>query len=133
MKQMQVQQNISLKILFQTYYSTHIHDLYKNLNLLNAQNIKNVQTAHLVYKHKQSLLPPVFNKYLTWGNMVHSKVTHNSTKLHIKQPLNENGKKMLQYQGPYIWNKLPEAVINSESVFTFKIKVKKHYLEIQNS
>ncbi len=27
-------------------------------------------------------------------------------------------KKMLQYQGPYIWNILPEAVINSENVLT---------------
>ncbi len=29
----------------------------------NVQNIKNVQTANLGYKHKQSLLPPVFNEY----------------------------------------------------------------------
>ncbi len=28
-------------------------------------------------------------------------------------------KKMLQYQGPYVWNKLPEAVINSQNLFTF--------------
>ncbi len=128
MKQIQVQQNRSLKILFHKHYRTHTHDLYKYLNLLNVQNIKDVQTVNLAYKHKQSLLPPVFNEYFTRGNVVHSHVTHNSAKLHIRQPLNENGKRMLQYQGPYIWNKLPEAVINSQNAFTLKKKVKKHYL-----
>ncbi len=53
-------------------------------------------------------------------NEVHKHVTHNSAKLHIRQPLNENGKNMLQYQGPYIWNNFSEAVINSQNVFTFK-------------
>ncbi len=122
MKQIQVQQHRSLKILFQKHYRTHTRDLYKNLNLLNFQNIKNVQTADLVYKHKESLLPPVFNEYFIWGNEVHSHVTRNSAKLHIRQSLNENGKKMLQYQGPYIWNKLPEAVIISQSICIFKEK-----------
>ncbi len=86
-----------------------------------------------MYKGKQSLLPPVFNEYFTWRNDVHSHVTHNSAKLHIRQPLNENGKNMLQYQGLYIWNKCLEAVINSQNVITFKKNVKKYYLAIQNS
>jgi hypothetical protein len=133
MQHLQVQQNRSLKILFHKHYRTHTHDLYKDLNLLNVQNIKNVQTTNLVYKHKHGLLPPVFNDYFLWGNEVHSHVTRNSAKMHIRQPHNENGKKMLRYQGPYVWNKLPEAITNSQSLFTFKRKVKKHYLEIQNS
>ncbi len=121
-KQIHVQQNISLKILFQKYYRTYTHDLYKNLNLLNVQNIKNVQIANLAYKHKQSLVPPVFNEYFTWGNEVHSHVTCNSAKLHIRQPLNENGNKMLQYQDSYIWNKFQEAVKYSRNLFTFPKK-----------
>ncbi len=92
MKQIQVQLNRSVKILFQKHYRKHTHDLYKNLNLLNVQNIKHLQSANLIYKHKQSLLPPVFNEYFTWGNEVDSHVTRNSAKLHMRQPLNENGK-----------------------------------------
>ncbi len=57
MKQIQVQQTRSLKILFQKHYRTHTHDLYKNPNLLNVQNIKYIQTTSLVYKHKQGLQP----------------------------------------------------------------------------
>ncbi len=70
--------------------------------------------------NKVCYLQFLMSTYFTWENEVHSHVTHNSAKLHIRQPLNENGKIMLQYQGPYIWNKLPEAVINSQNVFTLK-------------
>ncbi len=94
----------------------------KNLNLLNVQNIKNVQTANLIYKHKQSLLPPVFNEYFTWGNKVHRQVTRTQQNCISGNHFMKIAKKMLQYQGPYIWNKLPEAVINSQNVFTFKKK-----------
>ncbi len=46
---LQVQQNRSLKILFQKHYRTHTHDLYKELNLLKIPNMKNPQIANLVY------------------------------------------------------------------------------------
>ncbi len=39
---------------------------------------------------------------------------------------------MTKYQGAYIWNKLPDAVTKSPSFLTFKKKIKKHYLELQN-
>ncbi len=37
---LEVQQNRSLKILFQKHYRTRTHDLYKELNLLKIPNIK---------------------------------------------------------------------------------------------
>ncbi len=54
-------------------------------------------------------------------------------KLHVRQPHNENGKKMMKYQGPHVWNALPKTVTDSASSFTFKKKIKKHLLATQNS
>ncbi len=50
----------------------------------------------------------------------------------IRQPINENGRKMTKYQEAYIWNKLPAAENKSPSFLTFKKKIKKHYLQLQN-
>ncbi len=48
------------------------------------------------------------------------------------QPINENIRKMIKYQGGYIWNKLPDAVTKSPSFPSFEKKIiKKHYLELQ--
>ncbi len=41
----QVQQNRSLKILFQKHYRTHTCNLYKDINLLKLPAMKNVQIA----------------------------------------------------------------------------------------
>ncbi len=126
MNKLQVQQNRSLKRLFQKHYSLE-------MKLLKVPAIKeNVQIANMVYKHKQSILPPVFVNYFTWARELHARVTHIANKLHITQPKNENGITMIKYQGPYIWNKLPEAVTKSPRFPTFKRKLKQHYLELQN-
>ncbi len=46
---LQEQQNRSLKILFQKHYRTHIHDLYKELNILKITNMKNTQIVNLQF------------------------------------------------------------------------------------
>ncbi len=52
--------------------------------------MKNPQIANLVYKHKQSMLPPVFDEYFTRVNEIHNHLTRTSLNIHIKQPHNEN-------------------------------------------
>ncbi len=103
--------------MFQKHYRTHTHDLYKELNQDNKD--ENVQIANLVYKDKQNMLPQVFDEYFTHGNEIQNHITRTSLNLHIKQPHNENGKKILKYQGPHIFNKLPKSIVNSHSFHTF--------------
>ncbi len=79
----------------------------------------------MVYKHKQGILPSAFVNYFTWIREFHDHVTCNANALHIRQPKNENGRKIIKYQAPYILNKLPEAVTKSLSHTTFKKKLKK--------
>ncbi len=38
---------------------------------------------------------------------IHTHATRKTSKLHVRQPLNENGKKMIKYFGAHIWNMLP--------------------------
>ncbi len=111
----------------------HTSDLYRELNLLKVPLIHNVQIACIVFKHVLNSLPPVFKNYFTCSNEIHTHATRNTTKLHVRQPLNENGKKMIKYFGAHIWNMLPESVITSPSLPSFKKNLKRHYLNLQNS
>ncbi len=131
MNKLQVQQNRSLNVLFQKHYRTHTRDLYKDLNLLKVPAIRNVQIANILYKHKQGVLPPSFKKYFIWVMEFHDHVTRNVNKLHIRQPINANGRKWTKYQGACIWKKLPDAVKNC-LIFRHLIKKKPHYLELPN-
>ncbi len=106
-------------------------DFRQNIKLASASRLvyQSRWHANLVYKHKQSMLPLVFDEYFTHGNEIHNHLNRTSLNLQIK-PHNENGKINLKYQ---IFNKLPKSIVNSHSFHTFKKKVKTHYLEIQNS
>ncbi len=130
---LQIQQNRSLKILFQKHYRTHTHDLYTEQNILKITNMKIAQIANLVYEHKQSMLPPVFDEYFTHGNEIHNHLTRTSLNLQIKQPIMKMVIFLNKYQGPQIFSKLLKSIVNSPCFHTFKKKVKTHYLEIQNS
>ncbi len=63
---------------------------------------------------------------------LHDHGTQNISKLHIRQPKNENGIQMTKDQGSYFWNKLPEAVTKTSSLLTCKEKLKNHYLKLQH-
>ncbi len=70
----------------------HTSDLYRELNLLKVPLIQNVQIASIVFKHKLNSLPPIFINYFTCSIEIHTYATLNTIKLHVKQPLNDNGK-----------------------------------------
>ncbi len=72
LNKLQIQQNRSLKILFNKHYRMHTSDLYRELNLLNVPLIQNVQIASIVFKHKLNSLPPVFKNDFTCSNEIHS-------------------------------------------------------------
>ncbi len=71
----------------------HISDLYRELNLLKILLIQNLQIASIVFKQKLNFLPLVFKHYFTCSSEIHTHATRNTSKLHVRQPLNDNGKK----------------------------------------
>ncbi len=52
--------------------------------------MKNAQIVNLIYKHKQSMIPPVFYAYFKHGNEIHNHLTHTSLNLHIQLSHNKN-------------------------------------------
>ncbi len=84
--------------------------------------MKNAQIANLVYKQFFMSILHMEMKFI----IISLKPHQTSSNLHIRQPHNENGKIMLKYQGPQIFNKLSKSIVNSHSFHTFKKKVKTH-------
>ena len=39
----------------------------------------------------------------------------------------------LSFAGPWLWNMIPSAIRNAQSIDTFKVKLKEHYLNIQKA
>ena len=52
----------------------------------------------------------VFDKFFTLNEDRHDHLTRISNRLHIDRRRNEQAKQMITYEGPLIWNILPEKI-----------------------
>ena len=131
MQPLQIQQNRSIKVLFNKEPHMHTSELYKTLKLLQIRNMYNVQLAQFVYKHQNNLLPSIFEHYFTTIKAVHNHHTRSYNKLYIPNPINEISKKSIKYMGANVWNSLPKDVHSQTSTLsTFKRKLKSHLISV---
>ncbi len=88
-----------------------------------------INIASFIYKQQQNLLPPVFNNYWRLTSNVHfHNIRQTNSKLFLEWKRTEQGKHMINYRGPTIWNHLPDSIINTDKLTTFKFKTKTFYL-----
>ncbi len=89
LKQVQIQQNKSLKILFDKDYYIPTKELHRDLSLLQVQEIfklYHVYCLKFVYK-QHFLLPDIFDTYFTNNNNnVHQHNARQKHGLHVRQP-----------------------------------------------
>ena len=90
--------------------------------------------------------PAIFSEWFTYSHNVHSHATTSSVTIHrneyfdvgtIEQNHNlftknshlvKYGGRMIRVYGPKLWNSLPKKIQDSSSLTTFKIELKKHFV-----
>ncbi len=95
LKQVQIQQNKSLKILFDKDYYPPTKELHRDLSLLQAQETFKLYCLKFVYKQQHFLLPDIFDTYFTNNNNVHQHNQRQKHGLHVRQPINKYGRILL--------------------------------------
>ena len=75
LKKVQVQQNRSLKILYNKDYMTHTKTLHRELKTLLVENIYKLSIAKFVYKYEKGMLPKIFDNFFIKNNKMHSHGT----------------------------------------------------------
>ena len=102
-------------------------DIYKQLNILTVSDQYRFQIAIIMHKTKRNVWAGNFN--LTSMKSIHNHFTRFSSHdtYQVLPAKNEIFKRCLKFVGPSIWNSIPED-IKSDSIFTFKNKLKQHFL-----
>jgi hypothetical protein len=129
LKKIQTQQNRALKILHTKDFYTPTKLLHKDLNVLLVKDIYNLSVLQFVYKQRCDLLPSIFNNFFTQNTSIHSHNTRQSKGLYANHPKNKYGLNRIKYQGPILWNSIPEKTRNL-SLTTFVKKVKKSFISL---
>ena len=125
LKKVQVQQNKSLKILFNKDPLISTKILHQELNTLLVKDIYNLSIAKFVFKYKHSMLPDIFDNVLTENSKIHQHNTRQSKNMHVTHKANRYGEKKTSHQGSSIWNSLPNDIKNSKTIKNFSKKLKK--------
>jgi hypothetical protein len=118
--------------------------LYRRLELLKFNDIFKLNVANFVYATLNFESPPIFHDWFAFQHEIHEHstrmssevtrenffdigVTLRSLKLHTRNCNNNYGKKTMKVLGPVIWNSIPDQVLKSVSLNSFKTSLKKHY------
>lgn len=125
----QIQQNRSLKILYNKDFYTPTKQLHKDLNVLLVKDIFKLSNAKFVYKYRKDLLPPVFNNLFIDNRCMYKYNTRQCNNIHLTKANGKYGDLKIAHQGATIWNSLPLKIRNLKSIKNFSKKVKKIILE----
>ena len=87
-----------------------------------------VLLVHTFFYHNNEL-PEIYREYFVINSTVHSHSTRQKSDLHICSVQKSVGQKSIQYVGSVLWNEIPHLLKNPMSRYTFKRKLKAHFVE----
>jgi len=124
-----------LRIIQQTPIKFHNIKLYQAYNTLPLELLHNYQILLFVhdYVYHKEKLPTciVFSTYFDENKTVHNPNTRQTSDFDICTVHTERGKRMIEYKGSTLWNKLPKELHVKEirSRQSFKDSFKQHLLQ----
>ena len=113
-----------IRIINKSHFNVHTDPIFKDLGILKFNDIHLLQLGQFMYSCKNSFLPPKFNNNFSQSNQFHSYNTRNSQAYRLPYCRTNTKKFSPFFQGPKFFNSLDNEVINSQSLSSFKKKLK---------
>ena len=122
------------KVIRIMYFAPQDHSdmdyIFKDLKLLNLDQLNKLAKAKFVYKYKNQKLPPSFDKFLT-NNTSHRYALRSQVTQEFKCIWGKTiyGMKMIQYAGAQLWNEIPLEIRSTNSLSEFSKKFKSLFFD----
>ena len=117
---------LNYKSVNSNYFSCNIFSShYTHLLLskfLNIYDIYRYQLGIFMFLCHRNLLPTSLLKCFSLNCNIHSYATRNAANFHMPKVRTSLLHKSIIYQGPVVWNSIPDEIRNSKSLNLFKIK-----------
>jgi hypothetical protein len=109
-------------------YTEHTGIYFKSMNILKIEDLYSFQVLVYMYKtinldHDRHLLD-----HLRHQSDVHSHSTRNRESYNIMRFNKAKSQFSIIYAGVKLWNSIPNIIKQSTSLFTFKFKLKQHFV-----
>jgi hypothetical protein len=124
-------QKKAVRIIAKATYLAHTAPLFKKLGLLMVRDLFKYSVAQFMFKFNINQLPTTFNCFFNAVRSVHDYNTrHSLYGFMIPTCKTTLRQKCIRYQGPHIWNDLPDDIKILTSLNLFKKKLKMYYLDL---
>ena len=117
-----------VRMLCNAKYLDHTDPLFLECKLLKVNSVYEYAIAIFMYKIKNDISPKCMKEYFSINSDIHSYNTRQASLYHVPNYRNDKCQVSIKYQGPTIWNNIPEDIRNSSSLNSFKIHVKRYLL-----
>ena len=134
LNKLQKYQNRAARIICNNFnFNSHGIDISRSLGWLPLRDRINYLTRNLTFKCLNSLAPNYLSDYIVMHDDISERTTRLNSQLNIMvpKPNIEQFKQSFLYQGPTLWNNLPNDVKKSNSLSQFK-RLYKHHLSINS-
>ena len=121
-------QKIIMRCILHQPYQSHSSPLFHCLKILKLEDVYRLQMGRLMQRHHKNKI--VLSKGVESLSAIHNHSTRSLIKKNYFLPsVRTNiGKTSFSYNGPKIWNSLPQEVRNC-SDFLFKQKLKNYFID----
>ena len=117
-------QKWGVRIILTSDFDAHTDTLFKNLKILNFEDIYNLQIGKCTYQYKFGLLPYNFHNMFLVTRQVHSYGTTSLELFYLPQCRTNIRKFSISFQGPKFFNSLSFEIPNAISTASFCCKLK---------
>ena len=126
-------QNCAARLVTGTPRYDHITPILNHLEWLPVKNFITYRVLQTVYKTLSTPTPVYLTELLHLHVPLRTLRSNSKLLLDVPRIRSNFGQKSFSHYAPSEWNKLPENIKLSPTLNTFKHKVFKHLLQIQNS
>ena len=125
---MVVMQKKACRAINNLSYTGHTSIYFKSMNILKIEDLYCFQILVYMYKtvhldHDRSLL-----EHLRHQSDIHPHSTRNRESFNITRFNKAKSQFSIIYKGVKLWNSIPNIIKSSNSLFTFKSKLKQHFV-----
>ena len=124
-----VLQKKAIQIITDAKYNAHSSPLFKELKILNIQDIHLLNICKFMYDYHHSTLPNALSNIFQSNIDIHNHYTRQYTHHHIRSHRTALASKSIIHTGPKEWNMLPSSIKESNTKHVFTHRLKSHLID----
>ena len=122
-------QKRAIRVVAGAKFRANTAPLFKELNIMNVNNIYVYNVLIIMYKHHHGKIPDIFQPFFVRNNEIHDHATRQQSYLHVNKQMSVRSAKSFRNTGVKIYNYFKTFVKFDIGVSTFKTQVKKYIID----